>query len=254
MRYYVTADVHGFYTQLHRALEAAGYYADPEPHRLIILGDLFDRGREARELQSFVLELMEEDGLILVRGNHEDLFEELLLADKGRPLPHHLSNGTYDTALQLTGVDRETAEEHPLLLVDAGRQTPYYRQIIPASVDWYETESAVFVHGWIPCERAPRGYRYDPEWRSADHWAWKNARWINGMDAAQSCMEPKTVFCGHWHCSYGHAVYERKGPELGPDADFSPYFGPGIVALDACTAYSGKINVLVVEDEPLAEE
>ena len=47
MRYYVTADVHGFYTKLHEALESAGYFDDPEPHRLIILGDIFDRGGEA---------------------------------------------------------------------------------------------------------------------------------------------------------------------------------------------------------------
>lgn len=26
--------------------------------------------------------------------------------------------------------------------------------------------------------------------------------------------------------------------EFGSDADFSPYYAPGIMALDACTAYS----------------
>ena len=49
------------------------------------------------------------------------------------------------------------------------------------------------------------------------------ARWINGMDAAQACTEEKTILCGHWHCSYGHATYEHKGSEFGPDADFRPY-------------------------------
>ena len=68
------------------------------------------------------------------------------------------------------------------------------------------------------------------------------------MDAAQSCQEVKTILCGHWHCSYGHATYERKGSEFGPDADFSPYSGPGVIALDACTAHSGKVNIVVLED------
>ena len=43
MKYYVAADVHGFYTEFHKALEEAGYFTDPDPHKLIILGDIFDR-------------------------------------------------------------------------------------------------------------------------------------------------------------------------------------------------------------------
>ena len=56
MRYYVTTDIHGFYTPFHEALEAAGYFSDTKPHKLLILGDLFDRGTEARLLQQFILE------------------------------------------------------------------------------------------------------------------------------------------------------------------------------------------------------
>ena len=70
----------------------------------------------------------------------------------------------------------------------------------------------------------------------------------NGIDAAQTADENKTIVCGHWHTSYGHSKYEHKGTEFGEDADFSPYYGPGIIAIDACTAFSGKSNCLVIED------
>ena len=60
MKYYVTADVHGFYSILHNALEEAGFFAETEQHKLIVLGDLFDRGMEAPELQEFILTLMEQ--------------------------------------------------------------------------------------------------------------------------------------------------------------------------------------------------
>ena len=63
-----------------------------------------------------------------------------------------------------------------------------------------------------------------------------------------SNKEGKTIVCGHWHCSYGHSEYEGIGSEFGPDADFSPYYAPGIIALDACTAHSGRVNVVVLED------
>ena len=35
----------------------------------------------------------------------------------------------------------------------------------------------------------------------------------------------------------------------GEAADFSPYMAPGIIALDACTGYSGIVNCIIIEDE-----
>ena len=61
-------------------------------------------------------------------------------------------------------------------------------------------------------------------------------------------MRIRPLFADHWHTSYGHSKYEHKGTEFGEDADFSPYYGPGIIAIDACTAFSGKGNCLVIED------
>ena len=248
MKYYITTDPHGYYTILKKALTESGFFADTEPHKLIILGDLFDRGAEACELQEFVLDLMEKDQLILIKGNHEDLFEELVMEDHGIAYRHHVTNGTFDTAIQLTGYDTTMAGLQNYDFADAAKRTPYYTKIIPAMLDYFETEHYIFVHGWIPCIRERRGYSYYTEWRNAGSDEWEKARWYNGMDAALTCMEEKTILCGHWHASYGHARYEQKGTEFGPDADFSPYFGSRVIALDACTAFSGKINVIILND------
>ena len=249
MKYYIAADVHGFYTEFHDALDEAGYFTDPEPHKLIILGDLFDRGKEAVEMQQFILQLMEQDAVILVRGNHEDLYEEMITIDEGLPVRHHKSNGTYSTALQLTGYDPGLAIVRNLDFAAAAQDTRYFRQIIPSMIDYYETEHYIFVHGWIPCILERDGScSHRSDWREATPEEWRRARWINGMDAAQSCIEDKTILCGHWHSSYGHATYEHKGSEFGHDADFSPYYGTGVIALDACTAFSKKVNVIILED------
>lgn len=114
---------------------------------------------------------------------------------------------------------------------------------------YFETEHYVFTHGWIPSiPNRDKSYSYISSWREADREQWNQARWFNGMDAAQTADENKTIVCGHWHTSYGHSKYEHKGTEFGEDADFSPYYGPGIIAIDACTAFSGKVNCLVIED------
>ena len=52
---------------------------------------------------------------------------------------------------------------------------------------------------------------------------------------------------GHWHTSWARAYFEGKD-EFGSNADFSTYYGNGYIGLDAMTAHTGKINVLVVED------
>ena len=148
MKYYVTADIHGFYSIFLQALTDAGYFTDPEPHKLVILGDLFDRGREAKALQKFIRKRREE--MILIRGNHEDLFQEMVTTDEGLPYSHHVSNGTFDTALQLTGFDPVMAQLRHWDFAEAAQKTAYYTEIIPSMLDYYETENYVFTHGWIP--------------------------------------------------------------------------------------------------------
>ncbi len=53
MKYCVTADPHGYKMILKQALTELGFFTDTEPHKLIIQGNLFDRGAEACELQEF---------------------------------------------------------------------------------------------------------------------------------------------------------------------------------------------------------
>ncbi len=40
-------------------MDENGFFTDTEAHKLIVCGVLFDRGREAAQLQEFILDLME---------------------------------------------------------------------------------------------------------------------------------------------------------------------------------------------------
>lgn len=260
MKYYIVADIHGFFTELKIALSEKGFFEDKEPHKLIICGDLLDRGTEAAEIQSFVLDLLQKDEIILIRGNHEDLLIDLVEnAEKWMnaavTTTHHWSNGTIDSLLQLTGKDLTSSILYPEGFKQKAKNTPFYTTILPAMKNYFETQNYIFVHGWIPCDAFGYGgqasrFIYKENWRESGQIDWNYARWYNGMEAArQGIIEPnKTIVCGHWHASYGHAKIEGSCSEFGEDADFSPYYGNGIIALDACTAYSGKVNCIVIND------
>ena len=71
MKYYVSSDIHGFFDEWVKALEEKGFDIKNPEHKIIVCGDLFDRGFQAKELQAFILELLKKDKVVLIKGNHD---------------------------------------------------------------------------------------------------------------------------------------------------------------------------------------
>ena len=126
-------------------------------------------------------------------------------------------------------------------------------------LDYYETDNYIFTHGYIPCTctagtplyRRGNYFLFKEDWRQGDIQDWQDARWYNGIDFICGfglAVPQKTVVCGHLTASHGHAQFEGKGSELGDDADFSPFYYDGLIAIDGCVKYSGRINCIVLED------
>ena len=89
MKYFVCADIHGFYDEWMKALDEKGFDLNNSLHKIIICGDLFDRGRKPKEIINFILS--HKDKFILIRGNHEDLMQEMI--DRNHNNYADLSNG-----------------------------------------------------------------------------------------------------------------------------------------------------------------
>ena len=73
-------------------------------------------------------------------------------------------------------------------------------------------------------------------------------KWKNGL-----VIPGKTIICGHWHCSWGWSHIDQRRKEF-PDKSrrnwkksFEPYVKEGIMAIDACTAYTEFVNCIILE-------
>ena len=95
-KYFVIADVHGFYDEMIDGLNKAGFDKINPNHVLISLGDAMDRGPKPLEVVEYLVNLPRK---ILIRGNHEDLLQELF---NGRSLCScDITNGTFNTIRML---------------------------------------------------------------------------------------------------------------------------------------------------------
>jgi serine/threonine protein phosphatase 1 len=237
-KFFCFSDCHGFYDELRVALDEAGFDPNNETHWAIGLGDYIDRGRQPQQVMDYLMSLPRK---ILVRGNHEQLIMECI--DRGYPLSHDWHNGTAETIIDLA-LNAETFVE---ACAEAREKV---KGFIDTMVDYAEMRNHIFVHSWIPTISQNGGFRcFNPNWRAASTKEWENSRWGNPFELAeQELMPDKTVVFGHYHTSYARNKYEDK-PEFGKYADFSIYHGNGYIGIDGCCAYSGRVNVLVLEDE-----
>ena len=66
-KYFVSSDIHSFYTPFIKELIKTGFDLNNEEHILIICGDLFDRSDESLKIYEFIKSLPKERR-ILIRG------------------------------------------------------------------------------------------------------------------------------------------------------------------------------------------
>ena len=233
---FVVSDIHGHCSILKEALDRAGFDKENEDHVLLCCGDYFDRGNENVEVLKFFERLKQK---ILLRGNHEDMLLKLL--STGRLLPHHYINGTVTTLQNFFGNYFVDPMDDSIDFSGKTRVVDRLCGFMEETVDYYETEHYVFVHGWLP-ENAET-----PEARKKTSPSdWEKARWQRWTEQyhGQRPLPDKTLICGHvpTFCS----SHFRFLPNSNGDTIFH---GNGLIAIDAGTYDSKKINVLVLEEE-----
>lgn len=231
---FVVSDVHGFYSQLKEALDQAGFDKDNEDHLLVCCGDYFDRGNENMQVLQFFERLRHK---VLLRGNHEDMLLKLL--QTGKLLPHHYINGTFATLQNFLGKYSIEPTNDAIDFSGKTRIVDRVCEFIEETVDYFETEHYVFVHGWLPEKAQTQQQR-----QKASPESWAKARWVKWTEKYDGTrpLPDKTLVCGHMPAFFA--------PGRGQN-DSEIFYGNGMIAIDAGTADVKRVNVLVLEESGL---
>ena len=108
-KYFVVSDIHSFASELKYSLRQAGFNKRNKDHTLIVCGDIFDRGDETVEVYKY-LKSIPKKRCILIKGNHEQLYKELLT--KTFPNRHDFSNGTVRAFCNIAGIEEEKLSKY----------------------------------------------------------------------------------------------------------------------------------------------
>ena len=280
MKYFVVSDIHSFYSELKKALDIAGFNKRNKDHILIVCGDIFDRGPDTLSVYKFLTSIPK-NRCILIKGNHELLYEELL--EKSFPESHDFSNHTVDTFCQIAGynpeiltpkywrefgdVPHERIRQAWQEILTEVKQSPITAWLKSSRWKyWHEVGNYIFVHSFIPLknlDHMPAYYTYNrkfgyfKDWReTAASFELEDATWgcpyqqyIDGY-FKEEAANGKVLVCGHWAVTDFRQHINNKWSE-----DTSIYKFENIIGLDCgvwkyrdTKAYYHPQNVLVIDD------
>lgn len=214
MKTFVCSDIHGNFTAFQYGLNEIGL-SFSRGDKLIILGDMIDRGKHSRACLRFIKELQEEhpNQVIVLLGNHEDMLLQFLsTTNESESSIYHrwLSNGGSNTIRSMLNYFHgfESPEEIREKLLSENKDLITWIKQLP---HYYvsEEENAVFVHA---------GFRSNIrlESQNTNDLLWIREGFLEGFEAYPGdILENKIIVHGHTPNCFikgyeGIGVYKRK--------------------------------------------
>lgn len=217
MRTIIATDLHGCDQEFRELLQKV--YFNPTRDRLILLGDLFDRGDESWEVFQHVKQLKKMLGgrMILIRGNHDQLLLNTL--DNRDNLRLWAFNGGLTTVNSFQSHDDDIESARELL-----ESTPLF----------FETEDYICVHAGlkseIPGENDPEILLWD---RDVICGSYRGKLGIGGHTPLRNPV---------WFVPDGRALLLKEDTHL-------PLPDKGFICLDTGCVFGGRLTCMVIEDE-----
>ncbi len=162
-------DIHGCHIAFDTLL---AHLAITPSDTVVVLGDVIDRGPGTRQVIDRLLELRERCRVVFLLGNHEEMFLDSLTTDEVRE--PWMGFGGLETLISYG----EHAE-------DTGELPADHVAFLKTGLDYFDTESTVFVHANLEPGRSLS--EQTPEW----------LRWVKLTKHELPLPSGQRVICGH---------------------------------------------------------
>lgn len=227
-RILVVSDIHGCLNEFKKLLEKANF--DPLNDQLILLGDYIDRGKNSKEVVEFIKELVDSNGVIALKGNHDQMFCDWL-KEPIETVEKYFRNGGLATILSFLSIDsvEEIGEE-----IDENTYRKWAEAILKSNKElidflenlpfYYEMDSFIFVHAGI----------------NPNHEDWKHTSnhefvWIRDPFLRFDHPYDQTIIHGHT-------------PTFILQNDPNIFYGNKKIGIDGGCAYGHQLNCLEIKN------
>lgn len=262
MRYVFISDVHGEFDKMMSALKTVNF--NEATDTLVTLGDLFDRGKQSREVLEYVMSL---PNYIPIWGNHDYRLRELVLGTFAQA--YDISNGVAATLQSFCDMEVEPNINLGLHLL---KFDPNNKDIYDKLWDYFyrcrwaiEFPNLIGTHAWLPFyeefdkNKDKKRYFLIKDWRERAN-DWYTASWAHTeIMLANKCFPDKDMIVGHWHAwriaeKFDCDIVKKEGDKVIIDCNTYIYTtnknNPiNIIFIDGCSNYEcgGKVNIFVYE-------
>lgn len=224
------SDIHGCYDEINTLLKNVEY--KPGQDKLILVGDYVDRGLKSKDVVEQVKSLVEEWGVIALRGNHDQMMVDAL--DKGNEEDdaRWIRNGAFQTVESYSNLDLSDESSGRDLYIEGKEfiknNYSHHLEFLKSLPLYYETDRHIFVHAGINPEHE--------NWRESQ--SLRDFLWIRDSFFNHATKLDKIVIFGHTPAVNLHES---------ADVWFSPIGDK--IGIDGGCVFGYKLNCLEISEE-----
>lgn len=242
LKTYVISDIHGHYDAMVSSLKRSGYNSKDKTHQLIVLGDLFDRGLQNKEVYDYLFKLSLERKASIILGNHDKFLIDFLEGNHKKTVFNIARNGFGTTIDSFLGEKHSNIHDFNETSSIVNTKNPKLLKWLKSFPLFLEIEEYIFVHGGV-----------NP---TLDDWRKTSLRdFVWSYEYELDKIQGRIVVAGHHRvskirnkqCTNYHNLFATN-KEL-----FDILYLDGKVLIDRYVEVTNELNVLVLELPKLKE-
>ncbi|WP_078551592.1 metallophosphoesterase [Bacillus alkalicellulosilyticus] len=217
----VISDIHGCIDEFNLLLKKVKY--EPRVDKLVLLGDYLDYGIYSKEVVEKVMNLVEEFGVVAIKGNHDQRFYDFIHSKNKEVESKFFKHGGHNTLLNYA----EEHQENGVLELErfkshVKKEYSHHLQFLEKLPFYHEDDNYIYVHAGLN--------PYNKDWKKqSEH----DFMYIREAFINYPTVTNKKVIFGH-----------TKLIDIHGNADI--WFGNDKIGIDGGCAYGFQLNCLEI--------